>query len=99
MRLCLSLQVFPFGFSVRVVNLSFNIFMDAQSTKVCNESTSMSVYVFLQVYKLPADRMYATYFGGDEKLGLAEDTEARDIWRGLLPQSHVLPFGCKVINR
>ncbi|KAG0615366.1 hypothetical protein M758_5G035500 [Ceratodon purpureus] len=48
-----------------------------------------------EVYKLPKDRLYATYFGGDEKLGLAEDVEARDIWRALLPESHVLPFGCK----
>ncbi|KAJ8451276.1 hypothetical protein Cgig2_014048 [Carnegiea gigantea] len=47
------------------------------------------------VYKLPADRIYATYFGGDEKSGLAADMEARDIWLTLLPSERVLPFGCK----
>ncbi|CBI26461.3 unnamed protein product, partial [Vitis vinifera] len=48
-----------------------------------------------KVYKLPTDRFYATYFGGDEQLGLAPDDEARDIWLKFLPPGHVLPFGCK----
>ncbi|KAK4761778.1 hypothetical protein SAY87_029662 [Trapa incisa] len=47
------------------------------------------------VYKLPKDRFYATYFGGDEKAGLSPDHEARDIWLQLLPPGRVLPFGCK----
>ncbi|CAL0304304.1 unnamed protein product [Lupinus luteus] len=47
------------------------------------------------VYKLPTDRIYATYFGGDDSSGLAPDTEARDIWLNFLPPERVLPFGCK----
>jgi alanyl-tRNA synthetase len=47
-----------------------------------------------EVYKLPADRLYATYFGGDESQGLPPDLEARDIWLEVLPASKVLPFGC-----
>lgn len=52
--------------------------------------------VVSQVYKLPKDRIYATYFGGDEKAGLAPDNEAREIWLKFLPPGCVLPFGCKV---
>ncbi|KAH9313613.1 hypothetical protein KI387_022240, partial [Taxus chinensis] len=48
-----------------------------------------------EVYRLPTDRLYATYFGGDEKLGLPVDSEARDIWLTYLPPRNVLPFGCK----
>ncbi|CAO2170149.1 unnamed protein product [Urochloa humidicola] len=48
-----------------------------------------------QVYKLPTDRIYATYFGGDEKSGLAADTESKKIWLKYLPEERVLPFGCK----
>ncbi|XWS39564.1 hypothetical protein CRYUN_Cryun18bG0066100 [Craigia yunnanensis] len=48
-----------------------------------------------KVYSLPTDRIYATYFGGDEKAGLPPDNEARDIWLKFLPPGHVLPFGCK----
>ncbi|CAI0427447.1 unnamed protein product [Linum tenue] len=48
-----------------------------------------------KVYGLPEDRIYATYFGGDEKAGLAPDNEARDMWHELLPPGRVLPFGCK----
>ncbi|CAA0827975.1 Alanine--tRNA ligase [Striga hermonthica] len=48
-----------------------------------------------KVYGLPDDRIYATYFGGDEKLGLPADNEAKDHWLRFLPPSRVLPFGCK----
>ncbi|GFQ03471.1 alanine--tRNA ligase [Phtheirospermum japonicum] len=48
-----------------------------------------------KVYGLPSERIYATYFGGDEKLGLPADNEAKDIWLKFLPPSRVLPFGCK----
>ena len=33
-----------------------------------------------QVYSLPPDRLYASYFGGDEALGLQPDNEARQYW-------------------
>ncbi|CAF2097813.1 unnamed protein product [Brassica napus] len=48
-----------------------------------------------KVYGLPVDRIYATYFGGDEKAGLHPDHESRDIWLQFLPPGRVLPFGCK----
>ncbi|CAN1122855.1 Alanine--tRNA ligase [Linum perenne] len=47
-----------------------------------------------KVYGLPTDRIYATYFGGDETAGQAPDNEARDIWLRFLPPWRVLPFGC-----
>ena len=48
-----------------------------------------------EVYKLPSDRLYATYFGGEESQGLPPDEEARQIWLQFLPEARVLPFGCK----
>jgi len=47
------------------------------------------------VYGLPKERLYATYFGGDEKTGLAADDEARELWLKYLPKERVLPFGMK----
>jgi alanyl-tRNA synthetase len=47
---------------------------------------------------LPTDRIYATYFGGDKKAGLAPDEEVKNIWERFLPKERVLPFGCKVIR-
>lgn len=32
------------------------------------------------ILRIPADRLYVTYFGGDEKLKVEEDRECRDIW-------------------
>lgn len=35
----------------------------------------------IQVYKLPEDRLYATYYGGDEKApGVPADDEAAKMW-------------------
>ncbi|XP_057774070.1 alanine--tRNA ligase-like [Salvia miltiorrhiza] len=60
-----------------------------------NEAIEWAWELLTKVYKLPADRIYATYFGGDEKLGLPADFEARDNWLKVLPPNRVLPFGCK----
>jgi alanyl-tRNA synthetase len=48
-----------------------------------------------QVYGLPAERLYATYFRGDEKNKIPVDDEARERWLKYLPADHVLPFGAK----
>ena len=49
-----------------------------------------------RVWGLEKDRMYVTYFGGDEKLGLKPDSEAKQYWLDQgLPSERVLPFDCK----
>ncbi|CAM9881079.1 unnamed protein product [Heterosigma akashiwo] len=48
-----------------------------------------------EVFGLSPERLYATYFGGDETQGLEPDEEAREIWLQFLPAERVLPFGCK----
>ncbi|KAL9164220.1 hypothetical protein ABFS82_06G091000 [Erythranthe guttata] len=60
-----------------------------------NEAIEWAWELLTKVYKLPGERIYATYFGGDEKQGLPADTEAMDKWLTFLPPSRVLPFGCK----
>ncbi len=39
-------------------------------------------------WHFPKERLYATYFGGDDKT--AADTEARDLWLRYLPADHVV---------
>ncbi|CBZ55681.1 hypothetical protein NCLIV_061050 [Neospora caninum Liverpool] len=49
-----------------------------------------------EVYKIPKDRLYASYFGGDPRLPTCPpDNEARDLWLQYLPPNRVLPFGAK----
>lgn len=56
----------------------------------------MAWELLTEVYKLPKDRLYITYFGGDEKLGLKADLECRQIWLDLgVPADRLLPFGSK----
>jgi len=60
-----------------------------------SEAIQWAWELLTQVYGLPADRLYATYFGGDEASGLAADLEARDLWRRHLPAERVLPGSMK----
>jgi len=48
-----------------------------------------------EVWGLPKDRLYASYFGGDEKQGLPADDEAKELWLRFLPPERVLPYGTK----
>lgn len=49
-----------------------------------------------EIYRLPKDRLYVTYFGGKPELGLKPDNECRDIWLQIgVPADRVLPFGMK----
>eukprot|EP00210_Caulerpa_lentillifera_P006221 g5942.t1 len=60
-----------------------------------SEAIHWAFELLVEIYKLPSDRLYATYFGGDEKLGLSPDEEAKEIWLELLPPERVMPFGSK----
>lgn len=45
---------------------------------------------------MPSDRLYVTYFGGDEKLGLEADLEAKQIWMDIgVAEDHLLPGDVK----
>ncbi|XP_032040530.1 alanine--tRNA ligase, mitochondrial [Aythya fuligula] len=60
------------------------------------EACSMAWELLTEVYEIPKDRLYVTYFGGDSSLGLSADKECRDIWLQLgVPASRVLPFPLK----
>lgn len=44
------------------------------------EACSMAWELLTQVYGIPEDRLWVSYFGGDPKAGLGPDLESRDIW-------------------
>ncbi|GAA0174133.1 aminoacyl-tRNA synthetase [Lithospermum erythrorhizon] len=59
------------------------------------EAIDWAFELLTKVYGLPAERIYATYFGGDAKFGLPPDDEAKELWLKYLPPARVLPFGSK----
>ncbi|VDN22208.1 unnamed protein product [Gongylonema pulchrum] len=60
--------------------------------EVCNWAWEL----LTKVLGIPADRLYVSYFGGDESAGLPADDECRQIWLNIgLPSSRILPFGMK----
>lgn len=59
------------------------------------EAINYAFELLTKVYGLPPERLYATYFGGDEEMGLPPDEEAKEIWLKLLPATQVLPFDKK----
>lgn len=67
-------------------------FGDYFKTEICQWA-----WEFLtEEFKLSPDRLYVTYFGGDEKSGLESDIECKNIWLNLgLPESHIIPGSLK----
>jgi alanyl-tRNA synthetase len=57
------------------------------------ESIDMAWDLLTNVYKLPQDQLYATYFGGDHTL--PPDTEAQQYWLQYLPPHRVIACGAK----
>ncbi|XP_055468534.1 alanine--tRNA ligase, mitochondrial isoform X1 [Psammomys obesus] len=58
------------------------------------EACSMAWELLTQVYGIPEDRLWVSYFSGDSKTGLDPDLETRDIWLSLgVPASRMLCFG------
>ncbi|KAL0947111.1 hypothetical protein HGRIS_013246 [Hohenbuehelia grisea] len=60
------------------------------------EAISYSWELLTEVYKLPKDRLYVTYFEGDLKNGLEPDLEAKNYWleQGVA-EDHILPGNAK----
>jgi len=54
------------------------------------ETIGMAWDLLTNVYGVEGDRLYATYFEGDEKLGVPMDVEARDFWLEFLPEERVI---------
>ncbi|KAG0162703.1 Alanine--tRNA ligase [Apophysomyces sp. BC1034] len=70
-------------------NWSFGDYFKIEATKYA--------WTFLtEVLSLPEDRLYVTYFGGDEKQGLGPDLEAKQLWMDIgVKEDHLLPGNVK----
>lgn len=67
-------------------------FGDYFKTEICTWAWEL----LTAVYKLPKDRLYVSYFGGNSEMGLEPDKECYNIWLSLgVPKDRILPFGMK----
>ncbi|KAH8619783.1 tRNA synthetases class II (A) Threonyl and Alanyl tRNA synthetase second additional domain [Trypanosoma vivax] len=48
-----------------------------------------------EVFKIPKEQLYVTYFEGDKLNGMEADEEAKEVWLELLPPNHVIPGNTK----
>ncbi|XP_004626056.1 alanine--tRNA ligase, cytoplasmic [Octodon degus] len=56
----------------------------------------MALELLTQEFGIPVDRLYVTYFGGDEAAGLEPDLECKQIWQNLgLDDTKILPGNMK----
>jgi len=61
------------------------------------EAIAWAWELLTEVYKIDKDILYVTIFEGDEKDGLAKDTEAYDIWKQYIAEDRIL-LGNKADN-
>ena len=59
------------------------------------EAIAYAWELLTSVYGIDKDRLYATYFKGDEAMGLEPDLDAKNFWLQYLPESNVLGSGAK----
>jgi alanyl-tRNA synthetase len=59
------------------------------------EAIAWSWELLTGIYKIPADRLYVTVFGGDEKEKLPKDDESINEWKKWIPEDRILLFGKK----
>ncbi|KAI5965993.1 ALA1 [Candida margitis] len=60
------------------------------------EAIAWSWELLTEVYSLEKDRLYVTYFGGDDKQGLEADLEAKQFWLNVgVAEDHILPGDAK----
>ncbi|KAL6942073.1 Alanine--tRNA ligase [Hanseniaspora vineae] len=60
------------------------------------EAIQYSWDLLTNVYGIPKDRLYVTYFEGDEKNGLEPDLEAKQYWKDVgVEEDHILPGNAK----
>ncbi|PFH46034.1 hypothetical protein AMATHDRAFT_156759 [Amanita thiersii Skay4041] len=60
------------------------------------EAIAYSWELLTEVYQLPKDRLYITYFGGDVKNGLEPDNDSKQYWLDQgLSEDHILPGSAK----
>lgn len=60
------------------------------------EAISKAWTLLTEVYGLDPERLYVSYFEGDEKQGLEPDLEAKQLWLDLgVPEERILPGNAK----
>ena len=55
------------------------------------EAIAWAWELLTEVYGLPKERLYATFFEGSPEEGIARDEEAYTIWKQYLPEDHIIP--------
>ncbi|KAI0749326.1 tRNA synthetases class II (A)-domain-containing protein [Daedaleopsis nitida] len=60
------------------------------------EAIAYSWELLTEVYKLPKDQLYVSYFEGDAKNGLEPDLEAKQYWLNIgVAEDHIIPGNAK----
>ncbi|KAG1661377.1 Alanine--tRNA ligase, cytoplasmic [Nymphon striatum] len=60
------------------------------------EACTMAWKLLTEIYRIPIDRLYVTYFGGNKELNLESDEECFNIWKKIgIPENRILACGMK----
>ncbi|GAB1605404.1 alanine--tRNA ligase, cytoplasmic-like [Argonauta hians] len=60
------------------------------------QACQLALQLLTEVYHIPVNRLYFTYFSGDPHHSMSPDLDTRDIWLHLkIPADRILPFGAR----
>lgn len=55
------------------------------------EAIAWAWELLTEVFKIDKNRLYVTFFEGADDDGLPEDSEARKLWEGIVPENRIIP--------
>lgn len=55
------------------------------------EAISWAWELLTEVYKIDKEMLYVTYFEGNDAEGIPMDSEARELWKGIIPEQRIIP--------
>lgn len=73
----------------------WNFNCDSNESYFKEEAINMAWELLINVYKLDKNKMYVTYFGGNNDFNLSPDEETKNLWLKFMPENRILPFGMK----
>ena len=73
-------MVTPLSLNYKLTSFVSSFLLVLCTSILQKEAIGFAWELLVDVYKLPKDRLYVTYFGGNAELNLPSDEETKQLW-------------------